>query len=119
MKCLVLVVEDDRDIRDTIAEVLRDEGYRVHLAANGSEALEFLRGGTLPNLILLDLMMPVMSGWDFRSEQRKDGRLAAIPTVILSGDSGVRDKARALEVEAAIAKPLGLDQLLQVVDQFC
>jgi CheY-like chemotaxis protein len=81
----ILVVEDERGQREALAEVLSRLGYEVQCAANGSEALELMRHSeSLPGLILLDLMMPVMDGWQFRAEQRKDRILADVPVVVLS-----------------------------------
>ncbi len=84
----ILVVEDDQDIRETIATVLVEEGYPVVPVANGAEAIAYIRreGALQPRLILLDLMMPVMNGWEFSAELRNDAGGAAIPIVVLSGD---------------------------------
>src|SRR5262245_34872901 len=92
----VLIVDDDYDIRATLHEILSDEGYDVASSANGFEALQALRSGTAPCLILLDLMMPVMDGWQFRAQQLSDPTLASIPVVVLSADAGVAQKSRAL-----------------------
>ena len=74
----VLIVDDDNDVRSALAELLEEEGFSVEGAANGREALALLRGGTVhPAVILLDLMMPGMDGWDFRHEQMRDPKLAA------------------------------------------
>src|SRR5690349_16993945 len=89
----VLVVDDDADIRETVSLILEDEGYEVQSAQDGAAALGVLRAGPLPDVILLDLMMPVMNGWQFREQQTRDPRLAAIPVVVLSADSSLRDKA--------------------------
>ena len=75
----ILVVDDDPDIRTSLAEILGDEGYRVAGARNGREALDYLRRRTRPSLILLDMMMPDMDGWLFRREQQKLPELASIP----------------------------------------
>ena len=92
----ILVVDDDPDVRDAIASVLGDEGYQVTSAGNGREALEQLRKRTRPSLILLDMVMPDMDGWNFRMELKKQPELAAIPVVILSAHGNVRDAALAL-----------------------
>ncbi|HWX35745.1 MAG TPA: response regulator, partial [Steroidobacteraceae bacterium] len=85
MNAKILVVEDERGQREALAEVLSRLGYEVQCAANGSEALELMRHSeSLPGLILLDLMMPVMDGWEFRAQQRKDRALADVPVVVLS-----------------------------------
>src|ERR1044071_1184503 len=76
---MILVVEDDSAIREVLTDVLESEGYQVLNAANGREAIQLLRSSTLPCLILLDLMMPVMNGWQFRDEQRQDPLLAPVP----------------------------------------
>src|SRR6476661_1385409 len=87
--CLVLVVEDDDDTRDSLQELLGNEGYAVLAAANGAAALSLLRAAprarTPPcDLVILDLMMPVMNGWDFRARQRADPTLAGIPVLLMS-----------------------------------
>ena len=113
----VLVVDDDADIRDTIALILEDEGYRVACVANGAEALAHLEANMLPNLILLDLMMPVLAGVDVRSRQRKDPRLEPIPVVVISASGNLREKAASLAAAAMIQKPIALDTLLEAVER--
>ena len=114
----VLVVEDDLDIREGIAEVLDDAGFRVATAAHGQEALTYLRDATdLPTVILLDLMMPVMSGFELVAELRVDARLARIPIVLLSGDSQVSEAATRLAAVAFIRKPTTVDKLVKTLDR--
>jgi CheY-like chemotaxis protein len=116
----ILVVEDDTAIRQTVAELLEDEGYAVSCAANGADALAQLDAGCVPSLILLDLSMPVMDGWTFRSTQRSDPRLAAIPTVVVSASHGA--DARSLESlapDAFLQKPFDLDRLIDTVERLC
>ena len=113
----VLVVDDDYDIRDTLKELLELEGLRVASAANGREALHKLRNGVRPNVILLDLMMPEMSGWEFRGEQLRDPALADIPVVILSATPDVARAAREMNASGWVRKPFDLDQLLDVVQR--
>lgn len=109
----ILLVEDDNDIRETIGEVLEEEGYRVITAANGIEALERLKDTShVPDLILLDLMMPGMDGWRFRSEQLKLERGANIPLLVLSADGQTQDVATGLGAVGCLRKPVDLDQLL-------
>src|SRR5689334_6104245 len=79
----ILVVDDDEDILEALRDLLRDEGYDVVAARDGRTALERLRGGLRPRLILLDLMMPTMNGYEFRREQRADPALAGIPTIVV------------------------------------
>ena len=114
----VLVVEDDQEIRDTLREVLEDHGYEVIWAENGAEALDRLRGALSPRLILLDLMMPVMDGWEFSKALRAEPRLAGIPVVIISADHGLEQKTSALAVDGYLAKPFHLDALLATVNRY-
>ena len=116
--CLI-IVEDDPDIRTDLAELLKDEGYAVNTASNGAEALQLLRQSQTPCLILLDLMMPVMSGWDFRAEQLRDPRLAAIPVVLLSGVNDLPQHAAALRAAGYIRKPIALKSVLGVAEKYC
>ena len=112
----VMVVEDDFETRELIAEVLRDDGYAVQTAANGAEALAALRMGTdaRPDIILLDLMMPIMSGWQFLDERAGDQELARIPVLVLSADP-TRQLASSRGVVAVVGKPFDLPRLLKLV----
>ena len=110
----ILVVDDDQDIRDTLTELLQEEGYAVVRASHGGEALCALRELPSPSLILLDLMMPVMDGWQFRTEQRKDPALASIPVVVISA-TGKDEKVSALGAVQFLKKPIRLEQLLEAV----
>src|SRR5690349_17497986 len=102
----VLIVEDDADLREMMAQLLTLEGFSVETASNGREALRYLESGDggRPNLILLDLMMPVMDGWEFRRRQLADMRSAEIPVVVLSA----LDQTRAADIHGAafLKKPL-------------
>ena len=113
----VLVVDDDPDICDVVQEILESFGYRVETARNGIEALKKLRSGGAPCLILLDLMMPGMNGFEFRNEQLCDPALASIPVVVISGAGEVAAKAATMGVEG-LAKPINLDVLLAEVRDF-
>jgi CheY-like chemotaxis protein len=120
----VLVIDDDTGIREALRDVLQAEGYAVDVAADGSQALELLQthessGDYLPRVILLDLNMPGMNGWEFRAAQRLDPRLLAIPVVILTADGQARLKATSLGVPVGLTKPIGLDDLLSTVDAYC
>src|SRR3954467_134692 len=115
----ILVVDDDPDIRESLAEILGDEGYRVTGVQNGSEALAYLRARTRPSLILLDMMMPEMDGWRFRLEQQKSPDLAGIPVVILSAHGNVREGALALGAADYLRKPLRIENLLEIADRYC
>jgi CheY-like chemotaxis protein len=116
----VLIVEDDHDLREVIAEILTEERFGVLQATHGAEALAILRSSPeLPAVILLDLMMPVMSGMQFRDIQRADPRLAAIPTVVMSAVTEGELKASALQPDAFLAKPTDQEHLLGIVRRFC
>jgi CheY-like chemotaxis protein len=110
----VLVVDDDEDIREALQTLLEDEGYRVLLARNGLDALTCLRGGERPCVILLDLMMPVMTGWAFRDEQLQDPLLAPIPVIVITAAH-----RPAPPVTRILYKPLRADDLLSVIRTFC
>ncbi len=115
----ILVVEDDQYIRDSLVELLQDEGYDVGVARDGQEGLDKLRAGPYPNLILLDLMMPIKDGFQFRTEQRAQPELAAIPTIIFSADTGVNQPHVEFEGAAILKKPVDLDALLTMVQEHC
>ena len=113
---MVLVIDDDADILETVADVLLGAEYRVATARNGSDAFELLgRMEQLPDLILLDLMMPVMDGWETIEVFQEDTRLAEIPVVVLTAHG----HARVPEAEAMLKKPFSLDSLLDVVREHC
>jgi signal transduction histidine kinase len=107
----LLLVEDDVSIRDALSDMLADEGFAVTTAAHGRDALEQLRRGPRPDVILLDLMMPVLDGWEFRVEQRSDPLLAGIPLLAMSADLSA--KARAIAADGYIRKPIDFTELLR------
>jgi serine/threonine-protein kinase len=111
----VLIVEDDRSIREGLQSVLESEGYQAFGASNGREALELLRKIPRPGLILLDLMMPVMSGWEVLEALRVDEEFATIPVVVVSAVSE-RNKVAASRV---LRKPVEVGMLLGIVEEFC
>jgi CheY-like chemotaxis protein len=115
-----MVVEDDADIRETIAEVLQDDAYRPVVAPDGASALERLRAADpKPCVILLDVMMPVMDGKAFRALQRDDPELKEIPVVVLSAHADGASAAAEMHAEGFIRKPVDLHQLLDTVERFC
>ena len=105
----LLLVEDDVNIRSALAEMLGDEGFTVATADNGRDALDQLRGGAPPDVIVLDLMMPVMDGWEFRVAQRADPLLAGIPLLAMSADLSA--KARAIAADGYVRKPIDFPDL--------
>lgn len=111
----ILVVEDEPDIAETMVMLLQTEGYSATHVANGQAALDRLSQGDLPQLILLDLTMPVMGGADFRRRQLADPRIARIPVVILTAIPAVRDKDE-LKVQAMLTKPVGVGELLDTIE---
>jgi CheY-like chemotaxis protein len=111
----LLVVEDDLDTQSTMLETLELFGYAAIGASDGREALEVLADGDLPDLILLDLMMPIMNGWQFREEQMKQPRLAAIPVVVTSADRDAERTAATLGAAAVLVKPMQLQVLLETL----
>jgi CheY-like chemotaxis protein len=116
----VVIVEDDLDVRETLVEVLTEEGYPTTAFAGGHAALRYLQSGEqLPELILLDLMMPVMDGWQFRREQKRLEHLSAVPTVILSADGNIDRNMATLEASGYLRKPIHIKALLQLVGDFC
>src|SRR5215471_6101727 len=114
----ILVVDDDPDIRESLREVLEDEGYAVSCVGNGREALDYLKTPSSPRpcVILLDLMMPVMDGWQFRREQKQDPTIADIPLVVITATG-----KRPVLIDAAelVMKPLDLARLFEAIERYC
>jgi CheY-like chemotaxis protein len=113
-KASVLVVDDDRDAREAITELLQVEGFTVLAAANGREALDLLKVEN-PSVVLLDLMMPVISGWEFLRHRKKQPELAKIPVIVTSA---VIDRATAADAEGVdefLVKPINIDKLVTLV----
>jgi CheY-like chemotaxis protein len=110
----ILIVDDDDDVRDACVSVLGDEGYTTRTAKNGQQALDLLRHDLHPAVILLDLMMPEMNGFEFRTRQLADPAIADVPVVVLTAAT-MSDRVRALRPDACITKPFELDELLDAV----
>jgi CheY-like chemotaxis protein len=113
----VLVVEDNDDVREMMAVTLELEGHHVSTAINGRDALDKLHSGEKPCVILLDLMMPVMNGWEFRRALEQDPVLRDVPVVVVS--AATSEMAHRAHAAAHLPKPLDMDQLLDVVDNLC
>jgi CheY-like chemotaxis protein len=114
----ILVVDDDEDMRTMLCIVLAAEGYRAVGAANGEEALRLLRSDGPPSLMLVDLMMPRMNGEDLMRAMTQDPSLARIPIAIISGQVTTRSSTQTPRVIARLVKPVELEELLTVVQQF-
>ena len=116
----VLLIEDDAAIRETLGEALQEEGFEVMVASNGREALKILGNGSRPSAILLDLMMPVMDGWDFRREQLNDPSLRDVPVLVVSATRFSPETIR-LQFGAVglIRKPVHYFELLEALDHAC
>jgi two-component system chemotaxis response regulator CheY len=112
----ILVVEDDEGIREFLQIVLEMEGFAVLLASNGKEALEILSQGVNPCLIILDLMMPVMDGWQFNKERIKTEAWANIPVVVFTAFA---ERAKSMQVQEVLEKPISLVDLMAVVKKYC
>lgn len=111
---IVLVVDDDADLRETLCDVLQLAGHDARAAKNGEEALRFLRNDPHVDLVVLDLMMPVMTGWEFRVEQLADAALAQIPVVVMTAAADLlRSPIAAAQI---LSKPVPMKALLAAID---
>ena len=116
---VILIIEDYPDIRDGLEAVLAAEGFIVETAANGREALNALREGLRPSVILMDLLMPVMNGFEFREEQLRTPQIADIPVIAYSGVMNARSAADRLRAAAYIEKPEDIERVIALVKQYC
>lgn len=116
----ILIVEDSPEIQTLLAKLLKKEGYSVQCAGNGREALEKLEGAEeMPGLILLDLMMPDMDGYQFRQEQEKNARTADIPILVMTADGDVQTKAIKLGAKGFMKKPFSdIELIIETVGRF-
>lgn len=117
----ILVAEDNNDVRETIVDAIRMQGYEVHGVSNGKQALEMLDVLGAPTLVLLDLMMPVMNGWEFLNAQCKRAKLASHKIVTISAVDPTRGPVGSSPIGAAgnLQKPISLDDLWDTVREFC
>ena len=109
----VLLVEDDAEVRTSVAEILELEGFSVDTAVHGQQALDKLRSGAVPNVLLLDLMMPVMNGLELLQHLRAESELRAPPVIVLSANRGY--EAEDLGVAAVVRKPFDIDELGELI----
>lgn len=120
MSAKLLVVEDDADIRRNLKRLFESEGYSVEIAENGKIALEALMNSAdLPSVIILDLMMPIMDGFEFREEQEKIARISSIPVVIMTADGHIDEKKMRTKASAALKKPADAVIILDTVAKLC
>ena len=111
----ILVVEDDPALREALTLILEREGHTVVAAAEGQKALDILRGPSRPSLVLLDLMLPVMDGFEFRVQQRQDPRVADVPVIVLSAGGDLERKTAGMTAAACLHKPIDIDELLGLI----
>ncbi len=117
MKCnSILIVEDDPEIREVLKMSIELEGYKVVTAANGQEGIEALRSVARPCLILLDLMMPVMNGWEFAEAIEADMILAQIPVVVVTA---YPDKAESIKSKSILKKPVDMNAMFHIIKEYC
>ncbi len=110
----VLLVDDDLQIREFLEDALADEGFEVRTAATGRAALEALAEWR-PGLILLDLRMPDMNGWEFRAQQRAQPEVASIPVIVTTAGTSSQEDLASLAADAIVPKPFDLDELMATV----
>ncbi len=114
--CRILVVDDDEDIREALKDLLASDGYQVDVAENGRDALAFMRRRGRPDLVLLDLMMPVMNGWEFLREKSRDDELNGVPVLVVTANPvPLEDDG----VAAVMQKPLRFDRLRIAIEKLC
>lgn len=114
----ILLIDDDADIRTALGEVLEDEGYDVVGAGNGADALARLKTGDRPCVILLDLMMPIMDGYQFREAQKREASLSSIPVVVITAGTELREQELS-GVAAIMEKPIELPKLMATIRRHC
>ena len=118
-KPLILVIEDHELARRALATLLSTMGYEVVEAANGREALATLATEARPDVILLDLVMPIMDGWEFMKRQRRDWRLCTIPTIVISGVPSHDPRGLEMPIVRVLPKPYSVEQLMAAIEAEC
>ena len=116
-RCLVAIIEDDSEFRNMLRELLEEEHYRVVAMANGAEALETLRGDTMPDVILLDVSMPIMDGFDFLRHRNADPRLSTVPVVLVT--NAKPHERPTVGVSDVVRKPIDIDEILFAIKRYC
>jgi CheY-like chemotaxis protein len=115
----VLVVEDDEEVRENLSFLLKLRGHEVQQAVQGQQALHKIHTHGPPCLVILDLMMPVMNGWEFHAAMRSDPSLDAVPVIVLSGVADAGDATKGLDAVGYLNKPCDLNKLYGLVDDHC
>jgi CheY-like chemotaxis protein len=116
---MLLLIDDDRDLRELLMDFLVLQGHVVHCAANGRDAIDWFKGrDSYPQLIFLDLVMPVLDGWGFLSERSLNPIISIIPVVVTSGSPGIDERAKAAGAVHILHKPFGPQELLPVIERF-
>ena len=115
----VLIVEDDRTLRDALCDALREQGISCTRSEDGQDALNLLRAGARPCLVLLDLQMPFVDGMNFRRQQLEDRELADIPVVVVTGHLRKEKEARRLGISVYLKKPIPPSRLVEVIEHNC
>lgn len=119
LKKSILIIEDSLDLQYLLKEVIEAEGYQALCAANGKDAIDLLQvTPVIPSLILLDLMMPIMDGFEFRKLQLQDPKWAPIPVVVMTADSNPESKVGSLGAADVAKKPLSLDRVTGILKKF-
>lgn len=119
MRSAIVVIEDDDELRQSITELLHDEGFPVASFSSGAAGLEYLRTSQPPSMILLDLGLPELDGWEIRRWLLANRRLADVPVVVCSGQEADADDWQDLAAADYVAKPLDADRLLRLARQYC
>lgn len=114
----LMIIDDDDDLRNVLSFIMTAQGYEVTAFGDARRALRALDSGPLPFLILLDLMMAGMSGWEFRAAQLANTKLTPIPVVVLTAANTLTDGVHSVSDVEIVAKPFGLDELLEVVGRY-
>ena len=116
----ILLIEDDKDILEVLKDLLESEGYVISCAENGKVAMNFLSASNeLPDLILVDLMMPLMNGFEFCQRIVEIDRLKSIPVIVMSADGHIEKKKEQLNVCEYLKKPLDLENVLETISKYC
>lgn len=116
----ILIVDDDQGIREALKELLEIEGFRVETAPSGADGLHLLRSlSPRPCLVLLDLMMPGMTGLEFRARQQEEGLAPEVPVVLMSADGQIQKRGEQAQVIEYLRKPMDINEVLALVKRHC